>query len=461
LINWTYTTPSFTTTPSNIDSVKVYAPGSLVPVATNTVNGCASSPNPFIVITQDKVLPHVAILPGNYDFNCSQSLAVITGTSNTFGATLNWKGSASYTSTNPATVTVIGNYTLTANNAANGCVKSTTIQVTQNKGLIIHAKNDTLICNGSSALLGATPVGGTPPFVVTYSSGSATVNPNDTTTYIITIADNAGCVGKDSMTVNVPAPLQDSAKAFKPCNPSSLGSVVLYPFGSKAPYQYSKDGGATYTNNPSFPNLAYGPHQFIIKDALGCTKTVSTSITVNNSAPEVNFLISSQQFKGDSIVAVDISQPKPDSVSWTISKPCILIKNNAFNPNIVCDSVGSFVVNMKAFFGTCELALTKTISIKPLDNTYASKTNNNGIDSVTIYPNPNTGQFKAKVTLFKKQNYAVFIYNSSGIEFYRQTFYKNDGSTLDINLNEPIAGTYIFKVIAEYDAKSKPFIIGN
>ncbi len=462
IIDWTYISSSFTTTPSNIDSVKIYAPGSLVPIATNTVNGCQSSPNPFIIITEDKTLPNVGIAPGNYDFNCSQSLAVITGTTNTFGANLNWTGPSSFTSSNPATLTAIGNYTLTANNPANGCSKTTTINVVQNNTLIINAKNDTLICNGSSALLGATPIGGTPPFIYNFSSGSATVNPTDTTQYMITITDNVGCVGKDSMIVNVPSPLQDSTKAFKPCNPASLGSIVLYPYGSIAPYQYSINGGATYTNNPSFLNLAYGSHQFVIKDALGCIKTESTTITANSSAPQPNFLISSNQFNGDSIVAVDISQPKPDSVQWAISSPCSIQNvNNMFSPNILCATSGSFVVTMQALFGTCQIAITKTITITPFDTTYANGTNNNGIESITLYPNPNTGTFTADVKLYKKQSYAVFIYNATGTEFYRQSFYESDFNSLNINLNAPQAGTYIFKVIAEYDAKSKPFIIGN
>lgn len=462
IINWTYITASFTSTPSNIDSVKVYMPGSLVPIATNTVNGCQSSPNPFIIITEDKTLPNVGIAPGNYNFNCSQSLAVITGTTNTFGANLNWTGTSSFSSPNPATVTVVGNYTLTADNPANGCSKTTTINVVQNNVLIINAKNDTLICNGSNALLGATPIGGTPPFIYNFSSGSATVNPTDTTQYMITITDNVGCVGKDSMIVNVPSPLQDSTKAFKPCNPASLGSIVLYPYGSIAPYQYSINGGATYTNNPSFLNLAYGSHQFVIKDALGCIKTESTTITANSSAPQPNFLISSNQFNGDSIVAVDISQPKPDSVQWAISSPCSIQNvNNMFSPNILCATSGSFVVTMQAFFGTCQIAITKTITIIPFDTTYANGTNNNGIESITLYPNPNTGTFTADVKLYKKQSYAVFIYNATGTEFYRQSFYESDFNSLNINLNAPQAGTYIFKVIAEYDAKSKPFIIGN
>ncbi len=462
ILNWTYTTASFTSTPSNIDSVKIYTPGSLVPIATNTVNGCQSSPNPFIVITEDKTLPNVGIAPGNYDFNCSQSLAVITGTTNTFGANLNWTGPSSFSSPNPATVNVVGNYTLTADNPVNGCTKTTTINVAQNNVLLINAKNDTLICNGSSALLGATPIGGTAPFVYSYSSGSATVNPTDTTQYMITITDNIGCVGKDSMIVNVPSPLQDSTKAFKPCDPSSLGSIVLYPYGSIAPYQYSINGGATYTNNPSFLNLAYGSHQFVIKDALGCIKTESTTITANSSAPQPNFLISSNQFNGDSIVAVDISQPKPDSVQWAISSPCSIQNvNNMFSPNILCATSGSFVVTMQAFFGTCQIAVTKTITITPFDTTYANGTNNNGIESITLYPNPNTGTFTADVKLYKKQSYAVFIYNATGTEFYRQSFHESDFNSLNINLNAPQAGTYIFKVIAEYDAKSKPFIIGN
>ena len=167
-------------------------------------------------------------------------------------------------------------------------------------------------------------------------------------------------------------------------------------------------------------------------------------------------------FKSDTFVVVDISNPRPDSVQWIFPSTCTVIDNsNPFSPIITHSDTGTFAINLKAFFGTCEMNKLKTIHVGAIDSAFANSFNNNGIESILLYPNPNNGQFNVEIKLYKKQTFALFIYDANGIEKYRQTINDNNYFNQLININPVTPGTFIIKVIAEYDAKQKPFIISN
>ena len=59
---------------------------------------------------------------------------------------------------------------------------------------------------------------------------------------------------------------------------SNNGSIVISACGGQTPYQYSKDGGSTFTTSNIFNNLAPQTYNIIVKDALGNTSTSTTTI---------------------------------------------------------------------------------------------------------------------------------------------------------------------------------------
>lgn len=431
----------------------------------NTFNGCILTK--LIKVSIDSTKPYIVPIPNNLQTNCSYSIATLNGS--TIPANkyvLSWIGPSGFNSTNPAMASMAGSYTFTALDTALGCKSIKIINLSYQPNLIVNAGVDTTICNGSSANIHAVPIGGTPNFIYSWSNGASSnitsVTPNDTTAYIVTINDNAGCTGKDTVVVIVPAPLQDSAKSFLPCDPNSpFGQIQMYAYGGIPPYQFAIGSGTFQTSNV-FANVALGTHTIQIKDNLGCAKTTTVSLDNTSLQPEPNFLISTTMFKSDTFVVVDISNPRPDSVQWSFPPTCTIINNsNSFSPIIVNSDTGSFVINLKAFFGTCELNKSKLVHISNIDTTFATKFNNNGIESVTLYPNPNSGQFNIEVKLYKKQTFALLIYDATGIEKFRQTI--NESSYFNQLITMPIntPGSYILKVVAEYDSKQKPFIISQ
>lgn len=434
-------------------------------VVVDNTNNCIS--NGIVTVNEYITPPNLSITNSNPSVNCSNSSATITGNSLTPGATLVWNGAAGFTSSNPATISAAGTYTLTATDVNNGCTKQDSIAVIQQNILILNAANDTTICNGSFATISSSAIGGTSPFTYSWNNGAgnnqiATISPTVSTNYVLTITDGAGCVGTDTILVNVPALVNDSTLSFQPCDTANPnGQIQVFAFGGIPPYQYSINNGIAFQASQIFTGLNYGTFPVVVKDSLACTYSHSVIINQLSSQPSTDFIVNTSMMQGDTFVVVDISNPRPDTVIWTFPAQVQVINSDPFNPIIVSADTGSFAINMEAHFGTCVINYSKNVQFIKPDTASANANNNNGIESITAYPNPNTGQFTLEVKLYKKQSFVVSIVNTAGAELYRQTAYENNYFSSPIQLTNAANGTYYIKVIAEYDAKTKTFVISN
>jgi len=332
--------------------------------------------------------------------------------------------------------------------------------------LTLQSSADTLVCFGSSAILNSTPVGGTPPMVYEWKNGAmflgasgqqSVIPDNSYVDYIVNIHDNAGCDGTDTIRVNRATTLRDSVVSIQPCDPAiPTGQLQVFTSGSIPPYSYSINSGI-YQDSSVFSNLSFGLYDVSIKDALGCALTTQAEISTTSQLPIPNFLVATNLMMGDTFVLVDISNPKPDKIQWNFPGGSTVIDSNYLNPVIVCPNTGDFAIVMNASFGSCEMSFAKTIHVTPFDTTIANEKNKNGIESVTLSPNPNDGHFAIDVKLYKKQTFVVLITDATGVEQYKQMVTDSDNFNSTVSINE--AGTYILKIISEYDSAQKTFVI--
>lgn len=421
--------------------------------------------NPLLVeVKSDKAPPYLA-LPGTVPtINCSFSEALLDGQSATPGAQLVWTGSGGFSSADPATVTKPGEYILTVTDPHNGCIKKDTLEVIKENSLVLKGQADTIICIGSEIELTTKPVGGTPAFTYAWSTvagnnESIKVKPTTTTTYSVTVIDAVNCVGKDTIIVKVPGAIHDSTITFAPCDPASInGQIQIFASGGIPPYMYSNDKGITYQNSQIFSNLAFGTYQLSVKDSLGCTHDFSKSIDAQSQKPTSDFIINTNMMAKDTFVVVDISNPRPDTIIWKFPASVKVINTNFYAPIIVSNDTGEVNVIMETHFGTCVNNLTKKVKFIKKDTTI-SPTKGNGIEELNIFPNPNNGEFTVEVKLFKKQRLAIYVFDTQGVEQIRVVEPIVDYSINNIVLPVKTPGTYILKVIAEYDSKAKGIIV--
>jgi PKD-like domain len=441
----------------------VSVPGNYILTTTSLINGCLSQ---GVVNVNQFITPPNVTVPANVPvLNCSFDSVSIDGSSTNIGAGLWWTGPGNFSSADPAVVTQQGVYVLTVTHPQNGCTRSDSITVNYVNTLTVITNTDTTICPGSGAVLTAAPVGGTPGFSISWDNNGGngspvTVYPADSLTYIVTINDNAGCVGTDTVRVHVPDVLSDSTLSFQPCDPlQPTGQVQVYALGGVPPYQYSIDGGSTFQNSGVFGNLGYGNYSFIIRDTLGCTRSTSAVIDTNSLSPAPDFLLSTNPDMGDTVVIVDISNPRPDSVNWIFPPSVTVIDSNQFAPVILYGDTGSFTITMQAYYGSCEVNYVRNVIIGPFVPGGASPWNNNGIDTLIVYPNPNNGTFTVDLQLHAEQTFVIQVFDANGIERFRMPPLTTDNWNGSITIPGALPGNYQLRVTAEYDSESRIIIV--
>jgi hypothetical protein len=254
----------------------------------------------------------------------------------------------------------------------------------------------------------------------------------------------------------------DSVLSFQPCDPlQPTGQIQIYPWGGVPPYQYSNDNGLTWQASNIFGSLAYGSYSFLVQDAIGCIHSTSGNIDTNSLSPAPEFLVSTSPELGDTLVIVDISNPRPDSVTWNFTPGTTLVDTSMFSPAILPADTGNFSISMHAWYGTCEVILTRLVMIGEFDSLSAQSWNANAIDSLILYPNPNSGTFSVHTELQSKQNFVILVIDELGNERARTSVYDADQWTGSMSISNPVPGNYILRVIAEYDSAEIVFVVSQ
>ena len=441
--------------------ITVTTQGYYVPVVIRTDNSCADS-SKIVFIKQNLSPPVVTITSVSPAINCSYATATLNALYSPINSSVSWTGPSSFMSSNPAVVNQQGNYYFIATNLQNGCTKIDSVTVGQNNTLVVHAGRDTVVCKGSSVSFSATVAGTVNPINYNWSNGitSPIVSLTCSSSTVIAVtASGGGCTGTDSVHVLIPDDIQDSIITAKGCTGNS-GTIVVFAKGGIPPYKYSVNG-SVYSVISTYNNMAFGTHTVSIKDSLGCTRTVTVSINQNSSSVQPVFIASTQNFKGDTVVLVDITVPKADSIGWILPGIATIIGGDMFSPVVVFADTGTFAVTMEAYYNNCMISTTKIIRILPFDTAYASFVNNNGIKLLSVNPNPNNGQFIVQAEFYKKQNASIQIWDGVGQKQFQQNFSDALQINLPVNLTALPNGTYILRLIGEFSSKHFHFVINK
>jgi len=177
-----------------------------------------------------------------------------------------WSGGQS---TSTITISQTGTYTVTATDAI-GCTVTTNAQATVLPPVVPVLNGPTLICPGSSAPFGVN--GSFSQYA--WSTGSATpsISVSQNGTYTVTVTDANGCTGTgfQALAISVPPSPQATVAPYA-CN-SQLNISTGAGF---ATYAWSNGG-----NTQTISAQANGTYTVTVTDALGCTGTVSQSVSI-------------------------------------------------------------------------------------------------------------------------------------------------------------------------------------
>jgi gliding motility-associated-like protein len=178
---------------------------------------------------------------------------------------------------------VAGTYTIRTRDA-NGCIKDTTVVVTEPEGILTPAVITAVSCNGgSNGSIVINPAGGATPYEYSIDAGLTYQPANSFTvaagSFTIRTRDANGCTKDTTVIVTEPDPILTPAVITAvSCNGETNGTIAINPAGGATPYEYSLDAGTTYQTANTF-TVAAGSFSIRIKDANGCTKDTTIVVT--------------------------------------------------------------------------------------------------------------------------------------------------------------------------------------
>jgi gliding motility-associated-like protein len=210
----------------------------------------------------------------------------VSGTSD-FTYSIN--GGATTTGTSPVVLTGLsaGTYNILVIDNTTNCEATTSVTINQASAeLLVSIDVSPITClQDGSVVITATGGWGGNLFGLTLPDGTVLPNQSNNTftglnqdgTYIVTVTDSNGCIATDNfdlLTPNTPVASISSTSDF--CYDTSNGaSIEVTVTSGEAPFEYSLNGSAYQTDN-IFNNLTPGIYTVTVRDAFGCTVTLSS-----------------------------------------------------------------------------------------------------------------------------------------------------------------------------------------
>ncbi|GAB4130848.1 MAG: hypothetical protein Fur0041_00520 [Bacteroidia bacterium] len=226
-------------------------------------NGCVNTATVQVLVN---ALPVVTL--GN---DVNQCGGTVTLDAQNFGSTFAWSTGGS---AQTEVVSTSGQYSVLVTDA-NGCSNSDTINVTINSLLTVNLGADTTQCGGS-VTLDAQNQGAL--YLWSDNSSSQTLVASASGTYYVTVTDQNGCQGSDTInvTINTLPNVTASASATTVCLDDANVTLTGSPVGGTW-------SGSSVTGNSFDPSVGVGAYTltYTFVDSLGCSNEASVIVNVN------------------------------------------------------------------------------------------------------------------------------------------------------------------------------------
>lgn len=427
--------------------------------------GCVVSKNITFTQTTDKLLPQLIEKKDVVCYGDATAILEFIGKGGLppYQYSLN---DAAFQDQGRFTGLVAGTYVVTIKDKNNCDNAATTDIVSINPAIQIKTTTTDVSCyNGHDGVIETSVTGGVSPFEYLWNSGVTTssISALAVGNYTLKVTDHAGCTMQASASIRQPLEALSMSLATVPvCYGRSNGTVTVTAKGGTTPYMYSIDNGQNFQESPLFSQGA-GNYTVTSKDSKGCITSATTTIVLRNDKPEPNFLVATTRNAMDTLVIIDVSVPKPDSIYWIYDPQAIVISNDQWSPQLRFLDAGTYFVSMTGYFGGCDYSVTKNMTVSPYDPSIEKEKlpGYKPIESVSVTPNPSNGQFDLSVKLLKKYNLSVTVYDVLGNIHYANIWNSIEELKQAIVLDNVSAGVYLLRVVTESDAQDVRLLINK
>jgi hypothetical protein len=305
-------------------SITATTPGTYT-LAISPIIGCNAFSTSTITVVQDISAPSAPTGVQNKEYCIGSTIPAISVASPGAGLVVRWYNVAtggtilatgsSYLPTSP------GTYYAEIYKTSNGCVSSR-VPVTLTQNALPTATTTTArpcagVSNGSATVI---PSGGTSGYTYLWSNSgtAATISNIIAGTYNVTVTDSKLCTVVTSAVVPAALPIVATISSTAvSCNGGMDGQLNLTATGGNSPLSFSWGSGVTTEDRTS---LAAGNYTVTITDAIGCTRTVGSTV-YQPEVLDVNGVITNVRCNGAATGEINITPVggnSPYTYAWNV-----------------------------------------------------------------------------------------------------------------------------------------------
>ncbi|MGM0377612.1 MAG: SprB repeat-containing protein, partial [Bacteroidota bacterium] len=252
--------------------------------------------------------------------------------------------------------------------------------------------------------------------------------------YILDVTDAKGCTLSDRYELNYQRSLQpDLGSDLDLC---SEAAAYVTP-GRFHAYKWSRDGEKV-EGDSLLEVDAPGDYAVEVSDEDGCLAFDSLQVSGISSDLSPQFLSASAIPKGDTLMVVDVTKPKPSVLGWSFSGKYEIIDEGEYFCEVVFEDEGMHTATLNASLDRCMGMSRKQILVTPEDDQNNPENSGEGggsslFNSMTVAPNPTEGAFSVELEM--KETATVNLYlvrietgqvyeqkQLSGLDDYRESF---------------------------------------
>lgn len=346
-----------------------------------------------------------------------------------------------------------GLYSVTITDA-NGCevTESVEIQNIGNIPAISVSSSGWVGCSETGGgAIDLTISGGMAAYSYAWSSGETTEDLSGLAEgmYTVTVTDANNCT--DTEVINITQPsvmdLAIDSQTDLLCAGANSGTITASLSGGQTPYTTSWDTNPVSTGL-SIGNLAGGTYTLTVTDDLGCIKTAAATLT--EPSPIVLSVADTSEtaagaMNGSATATVSGGTP-PYTYSWD---------NGADSSRIDSLISGTYILTVTDA-NNCVVKDTVVVQqwAVGIEDELAA-----GINSLSIYPNPNQGQFSLDLSLQNPESVIISVFDLRGQKLFEEQTERGLQFEKLIQLNDAGKGMYVLQIQSPRGLAIRKFVI--
>jgi hypothetical protein len=295
--------------------------------------------------------------------------------------------------------------------------------------------------------------GGVAPYTYQWSNGSTTSLAQNLPVgrHWFKVSDANGCFTTDTLDLDAPQPF---SVTLDPNMNICIGQVVQLrtAITGTGPVTYSWSGSNGLSGSTPMVNVTQaGTYIVTATNQRNCVMKDTIVLTSVSSSINTDFVVSTQSFRDDNVVLVNISTPTPDSVQWTfpaLNTITVLQRNRSFAELVFADT-GRYEIAMKVFYpsGCVDVIRKQVIVVNKEPFANVGNQAQAYLKRFAVYPNPNNGQFNVELLFNDVTKARLRLVNIlTNVTVNDRTVEGLSSYLINYNYGGIIAGTYVLVI---------------